>query len=152
MRTSMRPLVLLVPILTLAMAACSSQEVQKATTCSDPCCGGNANRLDCSESPDVTCTASGDPCTAPLFGCQSGVFFMEPQTHLPASCTADSGLDGTLETDATEPVEGAAVDATAEATTYSGPDATSDAAPEATSEAGTEAAADAAPDAASDAP
>jgi hypothetical protein len=147
----MRPLVLLVSTLTV-FVACSSQQVQKATSCSDPCCGGNPNRLDCSESADVTCTASGDPCTAQLFGCQSGLFFMEPQIHLPASCTADSGLDGTLATDATEPGEAAAADAPVEATSDTGPDATSDAAPDAASEAGAEAAADAAPDGTSDAP
>jgi hypothetical protein len=147
----MRPLALLASTLAI-FAACSSQQVQKAATCSDPCCGGVPSRLDCSESPDVTCPVGGDPCAAEAFGCSSGMFFMQPQASLPATCASDSGLDGTVETVDAAPIE-AASDAPSEATADAAPEgAASDAAPEAATPAGTDAAADAAGDAASDAP
>ncbi len=146
----MRPLVPLVAAL-VVFAACSSQEVQKAKTCSDPCCGGNSASLDCGESADVTCTESGDPCTAQAFGCSGGVFFRRPQASLPATCAADTGLDSTLESDATEPIEDAgfeaATDSGIEASIDGALDSASDAEPDAPGDGGADAASDGALDA-----
>ena len=94
-------------VLALAFAvslfACKSQSVQKAASCSDPCCGGHAALVDCGENPDVTCTESGDPCVAQSFGCSGGMFFKTPQASLPANCSAiDSGA---ATDDATEPLD-----------------------------------------------
>jgi hypothetical protein len=76
------------------IAACSSQqEVQKAIGCSDPCCAGNATLLDCGESQDLSCVASGDPCTALAYGCVKGMFFQRAQSALPATCAGDAGAD-----------------------------------------------------------
>lgn len=100
MRIAMRPFFFFVSALTV-FAACSSQEVQKAATCADQCCGGNSSALDCGESADVTCTESGNPCAAQTFGCASGVFFKRPQDSPPASCSVDSGFDATVGDDAT---------------------------------------------------
>jgi|HubBroStandDraft_6_1064221.scaffolds.fasta_scaffold130392_3 hypothetical protein len=86
----------------VAAAACSSEQVQSAPGCTDPCCGGNPALIDCGEHPSLSCVESGDPCTAQAYGCLGGAFFRMPQTSLPASCPAgDGGTDATAEGDAT---------------------------------------------------
>jgi hypothetical protein len=72
-------------------SACHTEQVQPAPMCSDPCCSGSSALLDCGENPNVSCTESGDPCTAQSYGCVGGVFFKKPQTSLPASCPTDGG-------------------------------------------------------------
>jgi len=143
----MRSLTLLVSTLTVLVAcsSSSSQPVQKASTCTDRCCGGDPTRLDCGESVDVTCTVSGDPCT--VFGCTGGGFFKHPQTS--PSCNADSGLDASMGADVSSSGDAApAADATSEATVDAAPDATGEAGPDATG--GVDAASDAAIDAPAD--
>jgi hypothetical protein len=156
MRIAMRPLALLVPVLA-AFLACSSEQVAKAPMCSDPCCGGNSALLDCGESSDVTCTQSGDPCSAQLFGCSAGAFFMRPQASLPASCASDAALDATIGDDDATPVFEDADEA--DVTTDAGLDAPADAGLDAPAEAaidapgdGPAAATDGAPDAPADGP
>ena len=102
----MRASLVFVGAFAISLFACKSQSVQKAASCSDPCCGGKSALLDCGENPDVSCTESGDPCVAQSFGCAGGVFFTRPQASLPASCTAaDGAVDAT--DDSTEPLDAA---------------------------------------------
>jgi hypothetical protein len=146
MRIAMRPLFLFVSALTV-FAACSSQEVQKAATCADPCCGGNSASLDCGESADVTCTESGDPCTAQTFGCVGGAFFKRPQDSLPASCSDDSGFDSTVGDDATSVGDASDAEPAVDAASEAGADAALDAP---TDSGAPDSEADGSPDAASD--
>jgi hypothetical protein len=74
-----------------AASACHTEQVQPAPMCSNPCCSGSSALLDCGENPNVSCTESGDPCTAQSYGCVGGVFFKKPQASLPASCPTDGG-------------------------------------------------------------
>jgi hypothetical protein len=147
----MRVTVLSVGTLLALLAACHTEQVEKAASCSDPCCGGNATLIDCGETPGISCVESGDPCEAMAFGCSAeGVFFEMPQATLPASCSAvDSGADATTAaSDAPTGLFGV---------TEGGDDATEEGGAEAaTEEAGpdgaTEAALDGATEAALDAP
>jgi hypothetical protein len=93
----MRASVVFVGAIAAALLACKSEQVLKAPGCSDPCCSGSSALVDCSENRNVTCTESGDPCTAQSFGCVGGVFFEKPQAFLPASCAADGGMDATTD-------------------------------------------------------
>jgi hypothetical protein len=68
-------------------AACHSQTFAPSPECSDPCCGGNPTAsIDCALNPTLTCTASGDPCTAVEYGCANGQFFSRSPATLPATC------------------------------------------------------------------
>jgi hypothetical protein len=142
----MRVTVLSVGTLLAFLAACHTEHVEGAATCSDPCCGGNATLIDCGETPGISCVESGDPCEAMAYGCSAeGVFFEMPQATLPASCSAvDSGTDATTTaSDATTGLFGM---------TEGGDDATEEAGPEAaTEEAGPDGAAEAAIDGATEA-
>ena len=146
----MRPLSLLVPVL-VTLLACSSQQVEKAQTCTDPCCGGNSALLNCGESANVTCTESGDPCTAQAFGCSDGTFFKRPQASLPASCASDAEADGTLGDDTTETAEDGGLDAASDAPNEGSLDAANDG-PLDASDQGPDSATDGALDAPIDAP
>ena len=75
--------------------ACSStQVVEDAGGCADPCCNGISARIDCGEHPMLTCTEKGDPCTANRYGCVNGEFFSKPPSPLPSHCIqADAGND-----------------------------------------------------------
>ena len=67
------------------LAACGSEHVEKAATCSDPCCNGEPALLDCAESPDVSCTAAA--ACGGSYGCMGGMFFSQP------SPACDGGTD-----------------------------------------------------------
>jgi hypothetical protein len=128
-----------------AAGACHTEQVQPAPMCSDPCCGGSSALLDCGENPNVSCTESGDPCTAQSYGCVGGVFFKMPQASLPASCPTDAGAavmvdDGSFSSG--DDAAAAADGTDGAATTDGGPDAAPDG-PSVTADG----AADAAPDA-----
>lgn len=74
-----------------ACSACSSEAVQKAAGCSDPCCAGDSTHVDCAEHPSLSCTESGDPCTARSYGCVNGTFYLKAPASPPATCTAAEG-------------------------------------------------------------
>jgi hypothetical protein len=136
-----------------ALCACKSQTVEKAVACTDPCCSGNPNLIDCGENPEISCVESGDPCTAQAFGCTGGVFFRIPQITFPASCSA---TDATLE-DATTPATDATTgqfgmtDASGPETATPEPDATADGGVDAATEAGVDGATEGGLDASSEA-
>jgi hypothetical protein len=100
----------------LAFYACSStQAVEGAMGCADPCCDGIATSIDCGEHPTLSCTEKGDPCTANQYGCNNGLFFLMPPANLPASCTAseagaDARVPGDVEIEAADAAD-TAVDA-----------------------------------------
>lgn len=148
----MRVTFLSVGALLAVLAACHTEHVEGAATCSDPCCGGNATLIDCGETPGISCVESGDPCEAMAFGCSAeGVFFEMPQATLPASCSAvDSGADATTTpaSDATTGLFGM-TDGGDDATEEGGAEA---AAGEGGADGATEAAVDGATEAALDAP
>ncbi len=142
----MRVTVLAVGTLLACLTACHTEHVEPASKCSDPCCGGNAIFVDCSETRDISCVESGDPCAAMAFGCMAGVFFEMPQASLPASCSAtDGGEDVTMQgSDATTGLFGGTPEA--------GEDATEENSTDAATEAGLDGASEAAIDAPSDSP
>jgi hypothetical protein len=85
------------------VGACKStpEKVVDAPECSDPCCAGNLELVDCSQNPSLSCTGPGDTCTAQVYGCDAGFFFMHAPTTVPASCNdaeagATTGDDGSL--------------------------------------------------------
>jgi hypothetical protein len=65
------------------LAACGSEHVEKAATCSDPCCGGDPALLNCAESADVSCNADA---ACGSYGCTGGLFYSHP-------CDAGAGAD-----------------------------------------------------------
>ena len=65
----------LVPM-ALVVAACGSEPVVKAATCTDPCCDGNPGAINCAETPDVSCTAKA--ACGGAYGCTGGAFFSHP--------------------------------------------------------------------------
>jgi hypothetical protein len=124
-----------------AASACHTEQVQPAPMCSDSCCSGSSALLDCGENPNISCTESGDPCTAQSYGCVGGVFFKMPQASLPAGCPTDGGPavmgdDGSF----TSSDDAAADDGAADgaATNDGGPDAAADG-PSVTADAATDA-------------
>ncbi len=88
----------------LALGCSSTQTVEKASGCADPCCNGVSARIDCAENPNITCTENGDPCTANQYGCVSGLFFSKQPAELPEGClvrdTSDAGTDANASEDA----------------------------------------------------
>jgi len=155
----MRFSILFVGALAASVYACKSQTVVTPATCSEPCCGGNPLLVNCGETPDISCTEKGDPCTSQAFGCRGGVFFQMPQASLPASCAAtDGATDGTTpEPDATSGTFGTPDEGGPDAAIEGGPDAASDSAPDAVAdvtidggEGGPEATTEAGPDATAD--
>jgi hypothetical protein len=134
-----------VALATVAVGACKStpETVVDAPECNDPCCAGNLELVDCSENPSLTCTEPGDPCTAQVYGCDGGMFFMNAPGTLPASCidagtagddssltfggddggddaTGDEGGSGTADGGTADGAPGATVDAEAGADTGAG--------------------------------
>jgi hypothetical protein len=90
--------VLLACLSSVASFACNStQAVEDAGGCAEPCCNGNAARIDCGEHPNLSCTEPGDPCIANHYGCTDGLFV--PPSPPPSGC-GDASADGSLRADA----------------------------------------------------
>jgi hypothetical protein len=78
-----------------SLAACHSTTVTPALKCTDPCCGGNAASVDCSENLNLTCTEDADPCIARTYGCADGSYYVAPSAVPPSSCSPDeAGSEG----------------------------------------------------------
>ena len=126
----------------LALIACkNSQPVTKAITCSEPCCGGDPEGVDCAENHELQCVEPDDACDAGRpFGCSAGVFFQSTMTvceieagQPDAGLGADGGDLIVLPGDAAAPAEGAAetqTDAAGDATIEAAREAAVDAGPE----------------------
>jgi hypothetical protein len=142
-------------------AACHSEQVLPAPSCSDPCCGGNAEFVDCAQNPTLACPRPNDSCTAQEYGCMGGTFYSRTPANLPASCVvAEAGLltgdgggsfgggdDADLEA-SSDDAGGALADGASDATSG----VPSDAAADALADAGLDAGFDSAADASTDAP
>jgi hypothetical protein len=145
----------------LLAAACHSEQVLPAPSCSDPCCGGNAEFVDCGQHPTLACPRANDSCTAQEYGCMGGMFYSRTAANLPAAClVAEAGLvtgegggsfgggdDAALEA-SSDDAAGALADGAADAL----PGVSNDAASDALADSGLDAATDSGLDAATDAP
>jgi hypothetical protein len=78
----------------LALTACkSSSTAEPAKECPEPCCGGSTS-IDCAENPNVSCVEDADPCTARVYGCLQGSFYLRPPPQLPPGCDeVEGGVD-----------------------------------------------------------
>jgi hypothetical protein len=142
-------------------AACHSEQVLPAPSCSDPCCGGNAEFVDCGQNPTLACPAPADSCTAQEYGCMGGTFYSRTPANLPDSCVvAEAGLaagdgggsfgsgdDADLEASSDD-----AGNALADGASDAPSNVSNDAAGDALADAGLDAANDALADASTDAP
>jgi hypothetical protein len=142
-------------------AACHSEQVLPAPSCSDPCCGGNAEFVDCGRNPTLACPRPNDSCTAQEYGCMGGMFYSRTPANLPAPCVvAEAGLvtgdgGGSFGSGDDADLEASSDDAgsaLADGASDAGSGVLNDAAADALADAGLDAAADAGLDAASDAP
>jgi len=87
MRTSLFVGALLVPLL---CASCKGTTVVvPAKECPDPCCGGNAQAVDCAFDPNIQCMEDADVCSAHVYGCADGSYFFREPTDLPTTCAGD---------------------------------------------------------------
>lgn len=98
--------------------------------CSDPCCNGNADGIDCAKNPVLTCTETGDPCTARQYGCAAGAYFVKAPATSAACAMPDAGLTaddggGSFEGDDGD-LGDAALDAGSDEATDAGSDGTAD--------------------------
>jgi hypothetical protein len=137
-------------------AACHSEQVQPAPHCTDPCCGGSAEFVDCAQNPTLACPRPTDSCMAQEYGCMGGTFYSRTPANLPTGCVvAEAGLvtgdgggsfgsgdDADLEA-SSDDAGGALGDGASEASSG----VSSDAAGDALADAGLDAAADASTDA-----
>ncbi len=107
------PFVLVLVAVALALAACSSNPVvQPAKECPDPCCGGNPSSVDCAEHPTLTCQEDAALCSARVYGCTNGSYFIRAASPLPAGCAepdaeADANLLGDVSLIGSEDADGA---------------------------------------------
>jgi hypothetical protein len=77
-----------------AVAGCSSsQTVEPAKTCANPCCDGPLAGIDCAETPNLSCTEDADPCTARSYGCVNGKHYVTDPSQVPTSCGEDGSVD-----------------------------------------------------------
>ena len=74
----------------------STTVVVPAMECPDPCCGGNAQSVDCAINPNIQCVEDADICSARLYGCADGSYFLMDQPVLPTSCAGDADLEASL--------------------------------------------------------
>lgn len=59
------------------LSSCShAPSVLAPIECSEPCCGGDPTRVDCGNSPNLSCRADADPYSCePPYGCVDGGFY-----------------------------------------------------------------------------
>lgn len=78
----------------LCVASCKGTTVVvPAKECPDPCCGGNAQAVDCAIDPNIQCVEDADVCSAHLYGCADGSYFFMDPSSLPTTCPGDAALD-----------------------------------------------------------
>jgi hypothetical protein len=88
----MRKATIPVVVVLVAIAACKggSTGAVPAKECPDPCCGGQTS-IDCAENPNVMCVEDAEPCTARVYGCMNGSFYLKSPAQLPPGCSEDDG-------------------------------------------------------------
>ncbi|MDP9001649.1 MAG: hypothetical protein M3O46_16240, partial [Myxococcota bacterium] len=84
-RRMMRPTIRAVAATLICTAACKSSSAKPAIKCADPCCGGHTS-IDCAEEPNVACVEDADVCSARIYGCMNGRYYLMAQDPLPAGC------------------------------------------------------------------
>jgi hypothetical protein len=81
----MRPTIRAAAAILICTAACKSSTAVPAIKCADPCCGGHTS-IDCAEEPNVACVEDADVCSARVYGCMNGKYYLMAQDPLPAGC------------------------------------------------------------------